>query len=61
MDAVQFSIWKRAVFCKVKEIKHLSGGVVLYAAPTRAEQQRRRQALFSSLLVLLGHKRNILV
>jgi hypothetical protein len=28
----QFSIWKRAFFCKVKEIRDLSGGVVLYAA-----------------------------
>jgi hypothetical protein len=28
----QFSIWKRAIFRKVKEIKDLSGGVVLYAA-----------------------------
>ncbi len=32
MDTVQFSIWKRAIFRKVKEIKGLSGGVVLYAA-----------------------------
>jgi hypothetical protein len=28
----QFSIWKRAIFCKVKEINDLSGGAVLYAA-----------------------------
>jgi hypothetical protein len=28
----QFPIWKRAIFRKVKEIKGLSGGVVLYAA-----------------------------
>jgi hypothetical protein len=28
----QFSIWKRAIFRKVKEIKDLSGGVALYAA-----------------------------
>jgi hypothetical protein len=28
----QFLIWKRAIFRKVKEIKDLSGGVVLYAA-----------------------------
>ena len=28
----QFSIRKRAIFRKVKEIKGLSGGVVLYAA-----------------------------
>ena len=27
-----FLIWKPAVFRKVKEIKYLSGGVVLYAA-----------------------------
>jgi hypothetical protein len=27
-----FSIWKRAIFRKVKEIEDLSGGVVLYAA-----------------------------
>ncbi len=32
MGTVQFSIWKRAIFRKVKEIKDLSGGVVLYAA-----------------------------
>ena len=29
-----FLIWKRAIFCQIKEIKHLSGGVVLYAAQT---------------------------
>jgi hypothetical protein len=28
----QFSIWKREIFRKIKEIKDLSGGVVLYAA-----------------------------
>ncbi len=32
MGTVQFSIWKRAIFRKVKEIKDLNGGVVLYAA-----------------------------
>ena len=32
MATLQFSIWKRAIFRKVKEIKDLSGGVVLYAA-----------------------------
>ena len=32
MVQMQFSIWKRAIFRKVKEIKDLSGGVVLYAA-----------------------------
>jgi hypothetical protein len=37
MDAVQFLIWKRAFFCKVKEIKHLSGGVVLYAAQSNVQ------------------------
>jgi hypothetical protein len=34
---VQFSIWKRAIFRKVKEIKHLSGGVVLYAAQSNVQ------------------------
>jgi len=29
---MQFSIWKRVIFRKIKEIKDLSGGVVLYAA-----------------------------
>ncbi len=28
---MQFSIWKRVIFRKIKEIKDLSGGVVLYA------------------------------
>ena len=37
MDAVQFSIWKREVFRKVKEIKHLSGGVVVYAAQSNVQ------------------------
>ncbi|MGK2907048.1 MAG: hypothetical protein ACSLFH_11970 [Desulfuromonadales bacterium] len=32
MARLKFSIWKRAIFCNVKEIKDLSGGVVLYAA-----------------------------
>ncbi|MBE0576729.1 MAG: hypothetical protein IH613_12640 [Desulfuromonadales bacterium] len=32
MARPQFSIWKRAIFRKVKESKDLSGGVVLYAA-----------------------------
>ncbi|MGK2905881.1 MAG: hypothetical protein ACSLFH_05975 [Desulfuromonadales bacterium] len=31
MARLQFSIWKRAIFRKDKEIKDLSGGVVLYA------------------------------
>ena len=29
--------WKLAIFRKVKEIKYLSGGVVLYAAPANAQ------------------------
>jgi len=32
MARPKFSIWKRAIFRKVKKIKDLSGGVVLYAA-----------------------------
>jgi hypothetical protein len=32
MAQALFSIWKRAIFRKVKEIKDLSGGVALYAA-----------------------------
>ncbi len=32
MGTLQFSIWKRAIFRNVKEIKDLSGGVALYAA-----------------------------
>jgi hypothetical protein len=32
-----FLIWKPAIFCKVKENKHLSGGVVLYAAQANAQ------------------------
>ncbi len=31
-STAKFSIWKRGIFRKVKEIKDLSGGVVLYAA-----------------------------
>jgi len=36
---VQFSflIWKPAIFRKVKEIKHLSGCVVLYAAQSNTQ------------------------
>ena len=34
MKQHKFLIRKPAIFCKVKEIKHLSGGVVLYAAQT---------------------------
>ena len=31
-----FLIWKLAIFCQIKEIKHLRGGVVLYAAQANA-------------------------
>jgi len=34
---LSFLIWKPAVFRKVKEIKHLSGGVVLYAVQTSVQ------------------------
>ncbi len=27
-----FLLWKPAIFCQIKEIKHLRGGVVPYAA-----------------------------
>jgi hypothetical protein len=37
MAQVQFSIWKRAIFRKVKEIKYLSGGVALYAAQSNLQ------------------------
>jgi hypothetical protein len=37
MAQPQFSIWKRAIFRKVKEIKALSGGVVLYAAQSNPQ------------------------
>jgi hypothetical protein len=37
MAQVQFSIWKRAIFRKVKEIKLLSGGVALYAAQSKVQ------------------------
>jgi hypothetical protein len=37
MAQVQFSIWKRAIFRKVKEVKYLSGGVALYAAQSNAQ------------------------
>jgi hypothetical protein len=36
MDTAQFSYGKRAIFSKVKEIKHLRGGVVVYAAQASA-------------------------
>ncbi len=32
VGTVEFSIWKRAIFYKFKEIKRLGGGVHLYAA-----------------------------
>jgi len=32
----KFLIWKPEIFRKVKEIKYLRGGVVLYAAPSNA-------------------------
>ena len=37
MAQVPFSVWKRAIFRKVKEIKHLSGGVALYAAQSNVQ------------------------
>ena len=37
MAQQQFSIWKRAIFPNVKEIKDLSGGVVLYAAQSNPQ------------------------
>jgi hypothetical protein len=37
MARPQFSIWKRAIFRKVKEIKDLSEGVVLYAAQSNPQ------------------------
>jgi hypothetical protein len=37
MAQALFSIWKRAIFRKVKEIKELSGGVVLYAAQSNPQ------------------------
>ena len=36
MDTAQFSYGKRAIFSKIKEIKHLRGGVVVYAAQASA-------------------------
>jgi hypothetical protein len=30
-------IWKPAIFRKIKEIKHLCGGVALYAAPSNVQ------------------------
>ena len=37
MVKASFLIWKPAFFCKVKEIKPLSGGVVLYAAQSKEQ------------------------
>ena len=37
MKQHEFLIWKPAIFRKVKESKHLSGGVVLYAAQTNVQ------------------------
>ena len=36
MAHISFLIWKPAVFCQIKEIKHLREGVVLYAAQANA-------------------------
>ena len=35
--STMFLIWKPAIFRKVKEVKHLSGGVVLYAAQANGQ------------------------
>ena len=37
MEQRTFLIWKPAIFIKIKEIKHLSGGVALYAAQTNVQ------------------------
>jgi hypothetical protein len=37
MGTMQFSYEKRAIFCKVKEIKALCGGVHRYAAQARLQ------------------------
>ena len=37
MSIVWFLFWKLAIFRKVKEIKNLSGGVVLYAAQSNVQ------------------------
>jgi hypothetical protein len=37
MGTMQFSYGKRAIFCKVKEIKALRGGVHRYAAQARPQ------------------------
>ena len=37
MDTRQFPNWKRGIFHRGKEIKDLSGGVQVYAAQTRPQ------------------------
>jgi hypothetical protein len=37
MFVVWFLFWKLAIFRKVKEIKHLSGGVVLSAVQSKVQ------------------------
>ena len=37
MALSQFLIWKPAIFYQIKEIQHLSGGVVLYTAQTNVQ------------------------
>jgi len=37
MDMCRFLIWKSAIFLKVKEIKHVSEGVVLCAAQSNTK------------------------
>ncbi len=37
MNTIWFLIWKPGIFRKIKEVKHLSGGVVLYAAQSNAQ------------------------
>ena len=37
MGLSQFLIWKPVIFYQIKEIKHLSGGVVLYAAQSNVQ------------------------
>ena len=37
IDKAAFLIWKPAIFCKVKELKPLSGGVVFYAAQSKEQ------------------------
>ena len=37
MPVEVFLFWKETIFCQVKEIKYLRGGVVLYAAQVNAQ------------------------